>query len=471
MYRLFGIFAILTLLCISSTSGHDINYQFTSISVAEGLSQSTAQSILLDKKGKLWIGTKNGLNSYTGQNLKIFKSHPNDRYSLPSNHIIHLTQDSLNDIWISTRQGMVRYDETHGNFIPFNHDIIYSSLCINGGVLFGSENRIYKYDYQKRSFKAVCITPKGATDSDITKYRVQRIIAVSPKEVLIVTRRDGIYILNYPNMQLKRFFSCPNNILQGACLASNGYIYLSFWGQGLFCYEKTGKLIKQYTSNNSGLTNNYVLDIIEKKGYLWLATDGGGINRLELRNEKFSNLYHIAGDENSLPVNSITVLYKDSNECLWAGSVRGGVFNIKESYIRTYKDCPLGYNNGLSEKSVTSFYEEANGKLWIGTDGGGINLYDPQTGNFKHFSSTYGDKVISIAPVSEKELMVSVYTKGLFLFEKNTGIYRPFVIINDSINFRQCFYGYLPRAHRVTENKIYILSKELWVYNILSNQK
>jgi len=161
MYRLFGIFAILTLLCISSTSGHDINYQFTSISVAEGLSQSTAQSILLDKKGKLWIGTKNGLNSYTGQNLKIFKSHPNDRYSLPSNHIIHLTQDSLNDIWISTRQGMVRYDETHGNFIPFNHDIIYSSLCINGGVLFGSENRIYKYDYQKRSFKAVCITPQG----------------------------------------------------------------------------------------------------------------------------------------------------------------------------------------------------------------------------------------------------------------------------------------------------------------------
>ena len=67
MYRLFGIFAILTLLCISSTSGHDINYQFTSISVAEGLSQSTAQSILLDKKGKLWIGTKNGLNSYTPQ--------------------------------------------------------------------------------------------------------------------------------------------------------------------------------------------------------------------------------------------------------------------------------------------------------------------------------------------------------------------------------------------------------------------
>jgi hypothetical protein len=137
---------------------------------------------------------------------------------------------------------MVRYDETHGNFIPFNHDIIYSSLCINGGVLFGSENRIYKYDYQKRSFKAVCINPKGATDSDITKYRVQRIIAVSPKEVLIVTRRDGIYILNYPNMQLKRFFSCPNNILQGACLASNGYYIYLFGDKACFVMRKQENL-------------------------------------------------------------------------------------------------------------------------------------------------------------------------------------------------------------------------------------
>jgi signal transduction histidine kinase/AraC-like DNA-binding protein/ActR/RegA family two-component response regulator len=187
-------------------------------------------------------------------------------------------------------------------------------------------------------------------------------------------------------------------------------------------------------------------------------------------NENFSNLYHIAGDKNSLPVNSVTILYKDENEGLWAGSVRGGVFNIKESYIRTYKDCPLGYINGLSEKSVTSLFEEPNGRLWIGTDGGGINLYEPQTGDFKHFYSTYGDKVVSIAPISEKELIVSVYTKGLFLFDTHTEAYRPFLIINDSINFRQCFYGYIPRAHRVTKNKIYILSKDIWIYDI-NNRK
>lgn len=61
-------------------------------------------------------------------------------------------------------------------------------------------------------------------------------------------------------------------------------------------------------------------------------------------------------------------------------------------------------------------------------------------------------------------------TKGLFLFDTHTGAYRPFLIINDSINFRQCFYGYIPRAHRVTKNKIYILSKDIWIYDI-NNRK
>ena len=82
MPRIFILFTSLILLYASSASGDEINYQFTSISVEEGLSQSTVQSILLDKKGKLWIGTRNGLNFYTGQDLKIFKSNSKDRYSL-----------------------------------------------------------------------------------------------------------------------------------------------------------------------------------------------------------------------------------------------------------------------------------------------------------------------------------------------------------------------------------------------------
>lgn len=186
-----------------------------------------------------------------------------------------------------------------------------------------------------------------------------------------------------------------------------------------------------------------------------MATDGSGINQFAPHTQQFSQLQHIVGDYSSLPVNSITLLYKDQEKNLWAGSVRGGIFCIKETYIKTYKDAVLNNPNGLSEKSIISLYEEKNGKVWIGTDGGGINLYDPSTDKFTHFPSTYGDKVISIAEISESELMVSLYTKGIFLFNKKTQQYRPFTIIDKETNYKECFYGYLPLANQVANNKIY----------------
>ncbi|MDE8712180.1 two-component regulator propeller domain-containing protein, partial [Phocaeicola vulgatus] len=103
-----------------------------------------------------------------------------------------------------------------------------------------------------------------------------------------------------------------------------------------------------------------------------------------------------------------------------------------------YKDVALNNSNGLSDKSIISLYEDDDDKIWIGTDGGGINLYDPHTDQFTHFPSTYGDKVASIANISEKELMVSLYTKGIFIFNKITGTYRPFTIVDEGTNYKEC---------------------------------
>ena len=203
----------------------------------------------------------------------------------------------------------------------------------------------------------------------------------------------------------------------------------------------------------------------EYNGSIWLATDGGGINLFIPRTFQFSQLQHIVGDYSSLPVNSITLLYKDMKGDLWAGSVRGGIFSIKETYIKTYKEAILNSTHGLSEESVISLYEEKDGKVWIGTDGGGINLYDPSTDKFTHFPSTYGDKVVSIAEVSETELMVSLYTKGIFLFNKKTHKYRPFTIVDEETNKKECFYGYLPLANQVADGKIYIISCGTYVYH------
>ena len=465
MYRTLIIILFLLAGVKLLSSEHCVNYSFTQLSIEQGLSQSTAQSILLDHKGTLWIGTKSGLNSYTQEGIKTYLHHSGDPHSLPSNYINHLTEDSLGNFWIATSKGLALYDDEQDQFNTVNSSIIYSSVGVEGGMWFGSENAIHCYDYKSKELKTIHIEKEEGKGINLVDYRIQKMLYLEDGKILIGTRKKGIYLYDCRIRQFTLLIPSSQNLLTSLYVTADHHIYTAFYGDGFYCYDRTGKMLKHYTKENSGLKNNYVLDMAEYNGNIWLATDGSGINLFTPRTFQFSHLQHIVGDYSSLPVNSITLLYKDMKDNLWAGSVRGGIFSIKETYIKTYKEAILNNTNGLSEQSVISLYEEKDGKVWIGTDGGGINLYDPSTDKFIHFPSTYGDKVVSIAEVSETELMVSLYTKGIFLFNKKTHKYRPFTIVDEETNKKECFYGYLPLANQVADGKIYIISCGTYVYH------
>lgn len=465
MYRTLIIILFLLAGVKLLSSEHCVNYSFTQLSIEQGLSQSTAQSILLDHKGTLWIGTKSGLNSYIQEGIKTYLHHSGDPHSLPSNYINHLTEDSLGNFWIATSKGLALYDDEQDQFNTVNSSIIYSSVGVEGGMWFGSENAIHCYDYKSKELKTIHIEKEEGKGINLVDYRIQKMLYLEDGKILIGTRKKGIYLYDCRIRQFTLLIPSSQNLLTSLYVTADHHIYTAFYGDGFYCYDRTGKMLKHYTKENSGLKNNYVLDMAEYNGNIWLATDGSGINLFTPRTFQFSQLQHIVGDYSSLPVNSITLLYKDMKDNLWAGSVRGGIFSIKETYIKTYKEAILNNTNGLSEQSVISLYEEKDGKVWIGTDGGGINLYDPSTDKFIHFPSTYGDKVVSIAEVSETELMVSLYTKGIFLFNKKTHKYRPFTIVDEETNKKECFYGYLPLANQVADGKIYIISCGTYVYH------
>lgn len=465
MYRTLIIILFLLAGVKLLSSEHCVNYSFTQLSIEQGLSQSTAQSILLDHKGTLWIGTKSGLNSYTQEGIKTYLHHSGDPHSLPSNYINHLTEDSLGNFWIATSKGLALYDDEQDQFNTVNSSIIYSSVGVEGGMWFGSENAIHCYDYKSKELKTIHIEKEEGKGINPVDYRIQKMLYLEDGKILIGTRKKGIYLYDCRIRQFTLLIPSSQNLLTSLYVTADHHIYTAFYGDGFYCYDRTGKMLKHYTKENSGLKNNYVLDMAEYNGNIWLATDGSGINLFTPRTFQFSQLQHIVGDYSSLPVNSITLLYKDMKDNLWAGSVRGGIFSIKETYIKTYKEAILNNTNGLSEQSVISLYEVKDGKVWIGTDGGGINLYDPSTDKFIHFPSTYGDKVVSIAEVSETELMVSLYTKGIFLFNKKTHKYRPFTIVDEETNKKECFYGYLPLANQVADGKIYIISCGTYVYH------
>jgi ligand-binding sensor domain-containing protein len=93
---------------------------FKKISIEQGLSQSSINSVLEDKFGFIWIGTDDGLNLYDGYGFKIFKHDPKNKNSIPGNIITSLLEDKSGKIWIGTDiSGLGVYDRFKGEFTHF----------------------------------------------------------------------------------------------------------------------------------------------------------------------------------------------------------------------------------------------------------------------------------------------------------------------------------------------------------------
>lgn len=71
-----------------------------SITVDDGLPQGFVTGIAQDGKGFIWISTHDGLTRYDGRNMKVFRHDVSDNSSLSSNIIAHLAVDNEDHIWL-----------------------------------------------------------------------------------------------------------------------------------------------------------------------------------------------------------------------------------------------------------------------------------------------------------------------------------------------------------------------------------
>ena len=81
--------------------------RFDTISLEQGLLQSTVDCMLQDSQGFMWFGTESGLNKYDGYTFTIYQHNPDDSNSLISNWTSALLEDDSGLIWIGTNDGIV----------------------------------------------------------------------------------------------------------------------------------------------------------------------------------------------------------------------------------------------------------------------------------------------------------------------------------------------------------------------------
>ena len=88
-----NILFALSLIIMLCHEGMAAEYTFHSLGVRQGLSSSTVNTMLVDSRGMLWIGTSMGLNRYDGYEVRQFRYFDKEE-KLPAASIGKLSEDA-----------------------------------------------------------------------------------------------------------------------------------------------------------------------------------------------------------------------------------------------------------------------------------------------------------------------------------------------------------------------------------------
>lgn len=419
------------ILCIvSQVNSSNVNYSFSKFTVENGLAHSSVASIVEDKVGSYWVGTPNGLTRILGSEVVNYAHVNNDTTTILSDKIIFVTKDNCDRIWVGTNLGISKYISTSDSFEPLKYDnkIIeaYSFQIYHDTLLLGGTGRIWKYSCKEDKIIQII----KSTDECIMDYHY--VYCYDKDRYLVINYYKGIYWLDAITGQLSRFADInPGFECSRVYVDSSRHLWVAPYKNGLNCYslEGGGKLLKHYTTANSALSEDAVTDIIEHNGKLWIATDGGGINILDINTSSFSYLLHSDDDFSSISSNSIKVLYEDSYDNIWGGTVKNGLICIRKSIMKYFTSAINGYgwNNN---KTVSAICEDEENNVWLGVEHNGISHYHPEENIFYHYSFNNCKSVMSIIEYDASRLLVAIYGDGVYWFNRKTGELTRFIVVD-----------------------------------------
>lgn len=369
----------------------------TQITTEHGLNQNEVNQIMQDSDGYLWITSLQGVNRYDGHRITTIES-PAD--VLINNSVELMFEDSYGLIWFGTfPQNNFILNKTQNQLIPVklsapeNYELKEPTLTKavedkQTNLWLATYREIFFYDRQKNQFEFIETLDNAFDDHD--KSHAIRQLILFDNQLLIATT-NGLYALDILTKKFRQLEHTPkppinedqNNVKALIINQANQLLVGTVEG----FYQLDTELIKNKDSSRTNsktlLESLNIWTIIEKQEFYWLATDQG-LYRF-FKNGDLELIFKYSDTKYNTSDDDIVTMLEDREGNLWFGSRGDGVFKwrpnkaIKQHY---WTQGNPGYQ--LSSNNITAIDQTADKALWIGTLNG-LNRVDPETNQVTQF--------------------------------------------------------------------------------------
>ncbi|MCH5598989.1 ligand-binding sensor domain-containing protein [Niabella ginsengisoli] len=284
------------------------------------------------------VGTENGGLNYFDSYSGTFKKYPFNPHQekLSYNNIHALYKDKEGNLWVGTFSGGL-------NVINLNTGKIKRYTSNAGDPTSLSSNSVYTIT-EDRSGNIWVGTVKG--------------LNIYNKEKDAFTRVTGMDLQN----------SCIYEVYEDV----PGNIWVATYENGIVCRKAgTSDWIK-YSTQNSAISSNRVISLHDDGvGNLWLGTDGGGLNKFDIRSQKFTSFMGRTG-----MASVVFGVLQDKSGRLWL-STNDGILKFSEKPFTILSFANSGnFNNRLY--NYNAYYSGSDGRMLMGGINGFSTFYPSQ---------------------------------------------------------------------------------------------
>jgi len=354
--------------------------QASFLNTEDGLSHRQVYSFAQDQQGRMWIGTRNGLNLFDGYSFQHFFFAPLDTNSLPGSVIHDLAIDSNGILWIATDNGLGKLDPATGQIRRFLPDKAQTSSLNNFGIshlqvlpsgkLLLSVHPSQFYEFSEGSgFHA--IYPELANEGAVGDLSLD-------EDGSLWYLLDGKYIVKIPQ---------PDKDLQEGKQTWRGGYYdrVAFYpnvmasGFGLHIISPEGDTVDHpvLDSMNHGLASPQFC-YVDRQKHVWAAYSNGEVYSINLESQT-ATLYFA-----TLPMSNFNAFFEDESGLIWVGHSYG---------LARLNPVPPAFENILTPKpdllnpSVRGLIEDDSGFVYISTYDGFFK-WDPINKKTEHIMAT-----------------------------------------------------------------------------------